>query len=90
SYYEDYTTASNSSYYAESGIIYPETRELNDTEKAFLYANLASGAESGWDYTSRWLSKPNDAVRHVYFPLRSLNIVNIVPVELNSILYWNE
>lgn len=90
SYYEDYTTASNSSYYAESGIIYPETRELNETEKAFVYANLASGAESGWDYTSRWLSKPEDAVREVYFPLRSLNIVNIVPVELNSILYWNE
>lgn len=55
-----------------------------------MYANLASGAESGWDYTSRWISRPNDAIRHVYFPLRSLNIINIVPVELNSILYWNE
>lgn len=90
SYYEDYTTASNSSYYAEDGIIYPESQELNDTEKAFVYANLASGAESGWDYSSRWISRPDDAIRHVYFPLRYLNIINIVPVELNSILYWNE
>ena len=90
SYYEDYTTASNSSYYAEDGIIYPENVELNETEKAFVYSNLASGAESGWDYTSRWMSRPRDALGHNYFPLRYLNIVNIVPVELNSILYWNE
>lgn len=55
-----------------------------------MYANLASGAESGWDYTSRWLSRPADAARDVYFPLRSLNVLETVPVELNSILYWNE
>lgn len=55
-----------------------------------MYANLASGAESGWDYTSRWIAQPNDAVRDVYFPLRSLNIIQTIPVELNSILYWNE
>lgn len=90
SYYEDYTTASNSSFYAEDGIIYPENVELNDTEKSIVYANLASGAESGWDYTSRWISRPEDALEHKYFPLRYLNIINIVPVELNSILYWNE
>ncbi|ROT34791.1 periplasmic trehalase [Sodiomyces alkalinus F11] len=90
SYYEDFVTASNESYHAKSGIIYPETFKLNDTEKAIVYANLASGAESGWDYTTRWLAHPSDAVRDVYFPLRSLNIINTVPVELNSILYWNE
>ncbi|TLD14240.1 uncharacterized protein PgNI_04173 [Pyricularia grisea] len=90
SYREDYITASNRSYYSQSGIIYPESRQLNESEKAVLYSYLASGAESGWDYTSRWLSTPNDAVRDNYFPLRSLNTNNIVPVDLNSILYANE
>ncbi|KAL1841579.1 hypothetical protein VTJ49DRAFT_6889 [Mycothermus thermophilus] len=90
SYREDYITATNQSYYAESGIIYPVRNPLNETEIANVYANLASGAESGWDYTSRWLRTPNDAANDVYFPLRSININNLVPVDLNSILYQNE
>ncbi|KAF1960552.1 trehalose [Byssothecium circinans] len=90
SYYEDYVTASNQSYYNEEGEIFNATRTLNDTQKAQLYANLASGAESGWDYSSRWLANPNDAVSDAFFPLRSLNTVNIIPVDLNSILYYNE
>ncbi|KAK4251274.1 glycoside hydrolase [Corynascus novoguineensis] len=90
SFREDYITANNGSYYASSGIIYPVKTPLNETEKAVLYSNLATGAESGWDYTSRWLGVPSDAARDVYFPLRSLNIRDIVPVDLNSILYQNE
>ncbi|KAI1133518.1 Six-hairpin glycosidase-like protein [Nemania abortiva] len=90
SYREDWVTANNHSYYANSGIIYPETHALNESEKAALYANLASGAESGWDYSSRWLKNPSDAVNDVYFPLRSLNTVNVIGVDVNSILYANE
>ncbi|KAF4807695.1 Trehalase [Colletotrichum siamense] len=90
SYREDYITASNTSYYASSGIIYPEMQPLNESEKATLYRNLASGAESGWDYTSRWLARPEDAAKDIYFPLRSLNVIGTVPVGLNAILYWNE
>ncbi|KAH9891494.1 glycoside hydrolase family 37 protein [Xylariomycetidae sp. FL2044] len=90
SYREDYATATNKSYYAASGIIYPESMPLDDLDKATLYANLASGAESGWDYSSRWISTPSDAVDDVYFPLRSLNTQGIVGVDLNSILYANE
>ncbi|KAK5145974.1 hypothetical protein LTR04_001166 [Oleoguttula sp. CCFEE 6159] len=90
SYREDYVTANNHSYYAAGGIIYPEAKPLNETAKATLYQNLASGAESGWDYSSRWIANPSDAVNDVYFPLRSLNTVKIVPVDLNSILYYNE
>lgn len=90
SYREDYITARNSSYFAESGILYPETVPLNDSEVATLYSHLASGAESGWDYSSRWIANPEDGARDVYFPLRSLNVRNIVPVDLNSIMYGNE
>lgn len=90
SYREDWVTANNASYYAASGIIYPVRTPLNESEVAELYSNLASGAESGWDYTSRWLMRPNDAARDVYFPLRHLNVRNMVPVDLNSILYQNE
>ncbi|KAG5724287.1 Trehalase [Termitomyces sp. T112] len=73
SYLADYTTAS-----------VPNT--LNDTQKAALYAELASGAETGWDYTVRWFAPTavdnNDG-------LRSLNVRNTIPIDLNSILYKN-
>lgn len=81
----------NNSYYAASGIIYPVKTPLNESEQATLYANLASGAESGLDYTTaKWSTNPRDSMEDIYFPLRSLNIMNIVPVDLNSILYGNE
>lgn len=90
SYREDYITANNHSYYASSGIIYPEVKPLDEADKAALYANLATGAESGWDYGTRILATPRDAADDVYFPLRSLNTANIVGVDVNSILYANE
>jgi hypothetical protein len=37
-----------------------------------------------------FLANPGDAARDVYFPLRSLNVVNLVPVDLNAILQENE
>jgi len=90
SYYEDYVTANNATYFNKNGQQFNATEPLNETQKATLYANLASGAESGWDYSSRWIANPSDAVTDTYFPLRSLNTIEIIPVDLNSILYANE
>lgn len=54
---------------------------LNETAQASLYAELASGAESGWDYTMRWFHANN-----VSGGLPALNVRNTVAVDLNSIL----
>ncbi|KAF9450542.1 glycoside hydrolase family 37 protein [Macrolepiota fuliginosa MF-IS2] len=55
---------------------------LNDTQKADLYAELATGAESGWDYTRRWFTDgDNDG------SLRNLGVRSLIGVDLNSILY---
>ncbi|PHH63355.1 hypothetical protein CDD81_6052 [Ophiocordyceps australis] len=90
SYREDWEMARNTSFFdAADGSETPARHQLNETEQTLLYANLASGAETGWDYTSRWISRPGDAAAH-QFPLRSLNTREIVPVDLNSILYANE
>ncbi|KJZ73029.1 hypothetical protein HIM_07601 [Hirsutella minnesotensis 3608] len=90
SFREDYDMANNASYYSASGKVYNQTHKLSDQERRELYANLATAAESGWDFSSRWLARPSDSARDDYFPLRSLNAHNIVPVCLNSILYANE
>ncbi|KAF8901245.1 glycoside hydrolase family 37 protein [Mucidula mucida] len=58
---------------------------LNESQRSALYAELASGAESGWDYTARWFAdaQPGDA------NLKQLNVRRTIPVDLNSILYKN-
>jgi alpha,alpha-trehalase len=47
-----------------------------------LYRNLRAGAESGWDFSSRWMRDPKD--------LRTLDVVDLAPVDLNSLLYHSE
>ncbi|KAK2465281.1 hypothetical protein APHAL10511_002635 [Amanita phalloides] len=74
SYIDDYTLANSPA----SG------PALNETEEAALYAELASGAETGWDYSSRWFYDGFGAQG-----LRSLNVRSTIPVDLNSILYKN-
>jgi len=49
---------------------------------AELYQQIATGAETGWDFSSRWMSnQPN---------LATLQTTQVIPVDLNSILYKNE
>jgi alpha,alpha-trehalase len=60
---------------------------LNDSQKAELYSELATGAESGWDYTARFLAEPLAGGTNNTNPgLRTLNIKNTIPICLNSIL----
>ncbi len=51
-------------------------------EQADLFRNLRAGAESGWDYSSRWLADPDK--------LESIRVIDILPVDLNSIMYSME
>eukprot|EP01133_Synstelium_polycarpum_P019160 gene19160-22952_t len=67
SYYEDQSLASG----------------MSPSDASFLYASLASAAESGQDFSTRWM--PFNSV-----DLATIETVRIVPVDLNSILYKNE
>ncbi|KAJ1306067.1 hypothetical protein OPQ81_010779 [Rhizoctonia solani] len=61
----------------------PPTRE----EESRIYSELASGAESGWDYTARWMSDPYNLPKDRIEQMRRVQIRRIIPVDLNSILY---
>ncbi|XP_063218979.1 trehalase isoform X3 [Bacillus rossius redtenbacheri] len=56
-----------------------------DDEKQNFYSELKAGAESGWDFSSRWfiLNATNKG------NLTNLKVRSIIPVDLNAILYWN-
>lgn len=47
-----------------------------------LYLHLRAAAESGWDFSSRWFEDPQD--------IRTVHTADIVPVDLNSLLYQLE
>ena len=51
-------------------------------DKARLYTNLASAAESGMDFSSRWLSDRGN--------LSTIRTTDVLPVDLNAILCGNE
>lgn len=53
-----------------------------DRESDRLYLHLRAGAESGWDFSSRWFLDPHD--------IRTIHTVDMIPVDLNSLLYQLE
>ena len=66
----------------ESFIQDTETAHQSGRLKAQLYRELRAGAESGWDFSSRWLDDPQD--------LSTIETTHILPVDLNALLYGLE
>ena len=58
-------------------------------EKKKLYWELKTGAESGWDYSSRWFSNKNTTKKDTIESLKDIKPRSIIPVDLNSILATN-
>ena len=65
---------------------YREDYELGQrvapAQREALFRNIRASAESGWDFSSRWMRDPND--------LRTLETTELIPIDLNSLLYNSE
>ncbi|MGZ8544976.1 MAG: alpha,alpha-trehalase TreA [Flavisolibacter sp.] len=57
-------------------------KKFHPDTKSVLYRNLRSAAESGWDFSSRWLKDGKT--------LSTIQTTAYVPVDLNSLLYHLE
>src|SRR5437899_3177554 len=57
-------------------------RMLPEARRESFYRNVKATAESGWDFSSRWMRDPKD--------LRKLETTELIPVDLNSLLYHAE
>jgi len=56
------------------------SHHLNTTEeKEKMYKDIASAAESGWDFSSRWFKEPTQ--------MKTIETSDIIPVDLNAVLY---
>ena len=61
---------------------YTLAQRVPEAARTALYRNLRAAAESGWDFSSRWMRDPSD--------LRTLETTDLVPIDLNSLLYHAE
>ena len=59
-----------------------ETADNYEGSPEILYRNLRAACESGWDFSSRWLKDQNE--------LTSIHTTDILPIDLNSLLYFQE
>ena len=57
-------------------------QKLPEGMREAFYRNVRATAESGWDFSSRWMRDPKD--------LRTLETTDLAPVDLNSLLYNTE
>lgn len=51
----------------------------NKAQNPSIYRDIRSAAESGWDFSSRWLTDPAQ--------LKTIQTTQILPVDLNALLY---
>jgi alpha,alpha-trehalase len=58
---------------------YELAQTLPAASREAFYRNVRATAESGWDFSSRWLRDPKD--------LRTLETTELIPIDLNSLLY---
>ena len=59
-----------------------QAAQQTSRDKAVLYKDIRAAAESGWDFSSRWLADGES--------LHTMQTTSIVPPDLNSLLYGLE
>lgn len=73
-YWDDRDTPREESYREDVLTARRSDRPVHD-----VYRELRAGAESGWDFSSRWQADPKD--------LSSIRTTAIIPIDLNSLMF---
>ena len=67
---------------AIGGEAWMNTKNVFSKEQKIMFRNLRSGAESGWDFSSRWFADEKS--------ISTIQTINIIPVDLNCLMYKME
>ena len=62
------------------------SKNMTDADRLEFYINIKSGAESGWDFSSRWYISEEG---HCKGNLSHISTRNIIPVDLNAFVCMN-
>jgi alpha,alpha-trehalase len=82
SFLEDFNSARPLKQCAASSDNVNNSEDYAPSCKQFFYQNIRAGAESGWDFSSRWGAQKNSTT--------SISTNQIIPVDLNSIMFNQE
>ncbi len=74
--YWDNRAAPRAESYREDALL---GKSLPEAKRELLYRNIRAACESGWDFSSRWFDDGQT--------LATINTTNIVPVDLNALMY---
>ncbi|HKJ42462.1 MAG TPA: alpha,alpha-trehalase TreF [Sunxiuqinia sp.] len=85
-YWDDHNTPRDESYRQDVKTAKKAVNQIKGLSQEDVYRNLRAAAESGWDFSSRWLTKDT----HGNFPLYTIHTTDILPVDLNSLMYHLE
>ena len=78
-YYDSKNTPRSEMYRADIETANQAIMKIPGCKKEDVFRNLRSAAESGWDFSSRWLADTEN--------LFTIQTTDIIPVDLNSLLY---
>ena len=76
-YWDEHDTARPESYREDVELMHATTQPATQ-----LYRHLRAGAESGWDYSSRWFKEAEN--------FSTIHTTAIIPVDLNCLLFYLE
>lgn len=82
-YWDDFATPRPESYREDVETANIALEMFPEKSREEVYRNLRAGAESGWDFSSRWLSRDEEG----NFNLSTIHTTDILPVDLNSLLF---
>ncbi|VDO39789.1 unnamed protein product [Onchocerca flexuosa] len=76
-------------YHTKSNVPRPESflidivhaSRLSAHERPQFYTDIASAAESGWDFSSRWFKDDRN--------IETIETTDIIPIDLNAFICWN-
>ena len=77
-YWDDFAEPRPESYRED----YELVQALPAPAREAVYRNIRATAESGWDFSSRWMRDPHD--------LTSVETIELIPIDLNAVLYQAE
>jgi alpha,alpha-trehalase len=80
SYKEDFNTATKNDFTkAVTGDVWMNNAGKFSKSQKTIFRHLRSGAESGWDFSSRWFADEKN--------ISTIHTTDIIPVDLNCLLY---
>jgi alpha,alpha-trehalase len=77
-YFDKFNTPRQESFLQDEEV----AKKANTKSPGIVYRHLRSGAESGWDFSSRWFRDGQN--------LHTIQTTNYIPVDLNCLLYQLE